>query len=216
MLVSHRKQFIYTKTAKTASTSVESYFEPWCMPEGAWEFHHGREEYVSETGIIGYRGPQAAGKRWFHHMPAAAIRAGIGEERWERYFKFAVIRNPFDKLVSGYFFACRPSGGAEELVSGFRQWVMEGGEIMDRHTYTIGGELCLDFFIRYERLTEDLAVVCDRLEIPFRPEQLPVLKAGFRRREVALPAFYDDRTRRIVERKYAFELDRFDYRFPEA
>lgn len=34
MLISHRKRFIFTKTAKTAGTSVESYFEQYCMPEG--------------------------------------------------------------------------------------------------------------------------------------------------------------------------------------
>ena len=37
MLISHRKQFIYTKTYKTAGTSVEVYFEPYCMQEGEWK-----------------------------------------------------------------------------------------------------------------------------------------------------------------------------------
>jgi hypothetical protein len=31
MLVSHLKKFIFTKTKKTAGTSVESVFEPYCM-----------------------------------------------------------------------------------------------------------------------------------------------------------------------------------------
>lgn len=53
MLVSHRKKFIYTKTVKAAGTSVVSYFEKSCMPEGAWEFAHFRDEYVSEEGILG-------------------------------------------------------------------------------------------------------------------------------------------------------------------
>ena len=56
MLVSHRYKFIFTKTVKTAGTSIESYFEKYCMPEGEWKESHNREEYVSETGIIGYRG----------------------------------------------------------------------------------------------------------------------------------------------------------------
>lgn len=33
MLVSHRKKFIFAKTKKTASTSVESVFETYCIHE---------------------------------------------------------------------------------------------------------------------------------------------------------------------------------------
>ena len=54
MLISHRKQFIFTKTVKTAGTSVESYFEQFCKPDGEWQESHAHEEYVSKSGIIGY------------------------------------------------------------------------------------------------------------------------------------------------------------------
>lgn len=56
MLISHRKKFIFTKTNKTAGTSIESYYERFCMPVGEWEESHAREEYISDTGVIGYRG----------------------------------------------------------------------------------------------------------------------------------------------------------------
>ncbi len=108
MLISHRKHFIFTKTGKTAGTSVESYFEQYCMPDGEWqESHHGRDQYVSEAGIIGFRGGHIAQRKanpiWYNHMPARAIRNKIGQDIWERYFKFTVVRNPFDKLISGFF-----------------------------------------------------------------------------------------------------------------
>ncbi|KPA10844.1 hypothetical protein MHK_008953, partial [Candidatus Magnetomorum sp. HK-1] len=47
MLVSHRHKFIYTKTFKTAGTSVESYFEPFCMNDGEWSRSHPRDQYIS-------------------------------------------------------------------------------------------------------------------------------------------------------------------------
>ena len=102
MLVSHRKKFIFTKTAKTAGTSVESYFEKYCMPEGEWQQSHTREEYISETGIIGYRGKKPPETKFYGHMSASEIKGYLGPEVWEDYFKFTVIRNPFDKLVSGF------------------------------------------------------------------------------------------------------------------
>ncbi len=214
MLVSHRKAFIYTKTAKTASTSVESYFEPWCLPDGAWEFEHGREETVCDEGIIGYRGDETAGKTWFNHMPCTDIRRLLGEDLWQRYFKFAVIRDPFDKLLSGYFFQVRPEGSARDLIAGFRRWVREGGAIVDRHTYTLDGELCLDYFIRFEHLADGVRAVCERLDLPFDPERLPRLKAQFRERSIPLEEFYDRETSDRAAEIYAFELERFGYRLP--
>ena len=216
MLVSHRKKFIYTKTAKTASTSVESYFEMYCMPMGEWEFQHARDEYESEAGIIGYRGPETPGKRWFNHMAAEKIRDAVGPEVWDSYFKFSVIRNPFDKLVSGFFFAEKESGSAAELIAGFRAWVKSGGEIIDRHTYTIDGALCLDYFIRYENLEAGIHEVCDVLGIPFEADRLPRLKAAFRQRDIPLADFYDEETTEIVRTKYAFELAQFNYHSPLA
>lgn len=102
MLISHRKKFIYLKTKKTASTSVEVYFEPFCEPEGQWEFSHLRDEYVGPAGIVGARGPAAQDAKWYNHMPASEIRQKIGEQIWNEYLKFTTIRNPFDKIVS-YF-----------------------------------------------------------------------------------------------------------------
>ena len=36
MLVSHARKFIYTKTLKTAGTSVEVFLEPYCRPPAKW------------------------------------------------------------------------------------------------------------------------------------------------------------------------------------
>ncbi len=216
MLISHRKQFIYTKTAKTASTSVESYFEPYCMPEGEWSFQHARDEYVSDAGIIGYRGSAGGEDQWFNHMAAADIREKIGMEIWNAYFKFTVIRDPFDKLVSGYFFSIRDTEQPPEPVTGFRDWVKNGGDVIDRHTYTIDGALCMDYYIRFESLTDDIRQVCTALQLPYEPERLPTLKGGFREQAIPLAAFYDRHTRAIVEQKYAFELEHFGYRCPTA
>lgn len=216
MLVSHRKQFIYTKTAKTASTSVESYFEQYCLPEGAWEFQHAIEETETPEGIIGYRGAETEGKRWFNHMSAVDIREKLGEEVWTGYFKFAVIRDPFDKLLSGYFFSQRPEGSSQQLIAGFRRWMSAGGgeAIVDRHTYTIDSKICLDYFIRYEDLENGVREVCERLGLPVDLGRLPRLKSGFRQQQVPLEAFYDEATVAIATEIYAFELDCFGYRPP--
>jgi hypothetical protein len=237
MLISHRKRFIYTKTVKTAGTSVESYFERYCMPEGSWEFCHSREEYVSPEGIIGYRGTNPRGKKWANHMPASEIRQKIGHATWDAYFKFCVIRNPFDKLVSFFYFRekqkkYRPTfrdrltffykksdrfdtvenGNAIEQ---FRSWIRGGGSLIDRNKYLIDAKICVDYFIRFEDLHGGINHVCSTLDIPFEPEKIPKLKSGIRKNGIPLHEYYDAETIEIVRRLYKFELETFGYSEPK-
>lgn len=240
MLISHKNQFIYTKTEKTAGTSIESYFEKFCMPEDDWEFSHAREEYVSEDGIIGYRGNDARGKQWVNHMSALEIRNKIGNSIWNSYFKFCVIRNPFDKLISGFFFVEEQKRHrsftqdlksrvkkimgkgepidcikGEDSIARFRSWLRNGGSIIDRDKYLIKGEICVDYFIRYEDLENGIKHVCNVLDIPFESERIPRLKSGLRNRKIPLHDFYDEQTIQIVTRLYEFEIETFDYSMPE-
>jgi hypothetical protein len=235
MLVSHTKQFIFTKTAKTAGTSVELYFEPWCMPEGQWEPLHERDEYESETGIIGYRGFDSSGKRWFNHMSAAKIRALLGEELWNSYFKFCVVRNPYDKLVSAYHhnerrrsepwsranyryklrMALRPKFGSNDIER-FRSWISHGGGMFDSDKYLIDGKVCVDYFIRFESLLDGIRHVCDELGLPYEPERLPQLKAGMRPGKHGIADYYDAKTIETVKKRFAFEIETFGYELPET
>jgi hypothetical protein len=220
MLVSHTRKFIFTKTTKTAGTSVESYFERYCMPEQEWSPRHGREEHVSDYGVVGYRGGDREGRKFFNHMPAARIRELIGEEIWESYFKFTIVRNPFDRLVSAFYFKQGSMHGDRQVsdrssdVERFRTWLREGGGNIDRDVYMIGEDVCMDFFIRYESLEEGMRHVCERIGVAYEPESLAWLKGGYRDHSIPLPEFYDSKTREIAAEKYAFELDYFGYEFP--
>jgi hypothetical protein len=215
MLVSHRKKFIFTKTVKTAGTSVESYFEKYCMPDGEWCQSHAREEYVSDTGIIGYRGGNPKGKTWFNHMSAKRISELLGQELWDGYFKFTVVRNPFDKLISGFYFNFHrgviKNAGENSEIELFRAWVRNGGVPVDRDKYIFNNEECVDYFIRYEKLKEGIAHVCAQLSIPFIPSAIPEFKKGVRNHECGINDFYDKNTIQIVLKRYSWEVERFGY-----
>lgn len=242
MLISHRKRFIFTKTSKTAGTTVEAYFEPYCLPEGQWSFSHRRGEYVSETGIVGYRGPLSGRKLpvWYNHMSARKIRDRIGANTWDAYFKFTVVRNPFDKLISTFFMyenrkkkytilqklkalvkKAVDRGNPIDRVSGrtdvarFRSWIRKGGSNIDRNKYLIDGKECVDFFIRFENMSDDIKTVCDRLSLPFESSRINWLKKGKRPKDIHIRDYYDSRTEEIVRGLYSWEFQRFGYEFPE-
>ncbi len=217
MLVSHRNKFIYTKTVKTGGTSVESYFEIYCMPPGEWEFSGPRAEYESESGIIGYRGSNNNFDKWYNHMPALHIKNNIGEKIWNDYFKFCVIRNPFEKVLSAFFhfYIHKHNVKTDEkaIISLFHDYIISGkGLVFDRDKYTIDNQICVDFFIKHESLEADLQLVCERINIPFQKTRLPRLKSQFRPSNIQIKDFFNQKTERIVREAYDFEFKYFGYK----
>lgn len=220
MLVSHRKKFVYTKTVKTAGTSVKSFFEKFCMPDGEWAFQRGREQYVSETGIIGFRGNDHTGRKWYNHMPALEVKNNLGPEIWNSYFKFCCIRNPWDKMVSAFFnFYLKLKGimpdSDDEKIGCFRDWIKRNRAYLlyDGDRYLIDGLACVDYIIRYEDIENGVRDVCRIIGVDSGSIELPKMKANFRDSQLPYAAFYDSESMKIVKDRYAFEIVTFRYTF---
>lgn len=238
MLLSHRKKFVYIKPEKTASTSIEIFFECFCWPEGDYGESPRRAETVTEAGIVGARGP-FPDATWYNHMPAAKIRGLLDANVWEEYFKFSSVRNPFCTLVSGFHMLKRHRDKYEQLSAGraelprrmaledpifraegateieqFRSWIGHGGDIFNRDKYMIEGEVCIDFFIRYEYLEADIHEVCGRLAVPFESKRIPQYKTKQRLHDIPIRNYYDLETEQIVRQKHHWEIDRFGYELP--
>jgi len=224
MLVSHVNRFIYTKTIKTAGTSVESYFEPYCVKQEEWTISHSRGEYVSEFGIVGARVGSPIELQtciWWNHMPAKTIRALLGEHVWNQYFKFCVVRNPFEQLVSAmHFFLPLTNPGvmeriktSEDLKSLFEKWLKSIPLPIDRNKYMVDDKYCMDFVIRFESLTEGIEEVCKKLNIEFQHQRVPYLKQS-KRPKIDLKDYFTKASIDMVTRAYEYELEKFNYSLP--
>jgi len=227
MLVSHKYKFIYTKTYKTAGTSVESFFEKFCMKEGEWEESHSRAEYESEAGIIGFRGvdvPENAS--WWNHMPAVLIKKQLGERIWNSYFKFCVIRNPFEKCISAFEdvrhakikkmnrnFSNNFFSSKDEKLE-FLNY-LKTSPPLDRNKYLIEGEFCLDDLIRYESLNKEILRICKRLGLPYEPKLIPKFKQNRRRKEATFENLYSIESIQEVAKIFNYEIENFSYLLPK-
>lgn len=217
MLISHICKFIYLKTRKTGGTSVEIFFEPYCVdPKLYAGERHAREQLVSSWGIVGSRG--SANAAWSNHMSGERVHELAGEEVWNSYRKFCVVRNPFDKVVS-WFWHTASDGLREDLAradfsqvrKNFDAWTSRLDFPADRFIYYAGETVLVDEFIRYEKLQDDLMALCGRLEIPWQPERLGRYKSGFRKRRENFAEYYTpDASRRVAE-EFAWELEYFRY-----
>lgn len=231
MLISHRKKFIYTKTGRSASFSVEVYFQPCCYLEGQCpEITQATAQYEGNVGIVGFRGKRTRGDnvKWWGHMPAERIYSLIGPEIWNSYFKFTTIRNPFDHMISHFYLHMghvRSTMSPEKFevycaargtndIEKFRNWLLETNTT-NRNTYIIRDHVCVDFFIRCENLHEDISLVCDKIGIKFEPQKLSRSRQGSRKKEYDIADFYDRISIEVIEQRYGWEVEHFGYTVPQ-
>jgi hypothetical protein len=237
MIVSHRHRFIFLKTKKTASSSVELALSEICGPDDIItplipadeKLRHGRgpQNYaipVRQRALVAPlrrmmgATPARAGLEFYNHMPATKVRAALPRDVWEGYAKVAVERNPWDREVSLYFWETRQL--PEENRPLFSDFVLKRPaleRVKNVQLYSIDGKIVVDRFLRYERLADDFAAFMADLGVE-PPPALPHAKsshrpAASRGDEPAYRHFYDEATREAVARYYAREIAHFGYTF---
>lgn len=205
VLVSHKYKFIYIKNGKVAGSSVESFFGKYCIdPKKEYNYNDAISEHIDEFGIIGSRttGCKNSGK-WRNHKNAQSIKNDLGKEKFDEYFKFCVIRNPYDKMVSRYY--------ASQSKLSFKEFVKTHNN-NDLKIHSINGKSVCDYFIRYEYLEEDIKTLCQKLKIDsYDISLLPRHKSGTRKSKKHWSEYYDDETKKIVYNKHKKEFELFGY-----
>ena len=179
--------------------------------------------HIPKTGGSSFR--QGLGITDPVHMNGPQLREYKGEEAWASGFKFTVVRNPFDRLVSHYFWGRveRPARGhimaSAEYVERwptFGSWVLFHLNERSRGRRTYGsalqtdfiGGVELDYIGRFEDLEETWRTVCLGCGI----EHVPLPHARKSSHD-HYRTYYTDLTRRLVEEWCQDELALFGYEF---
>ena len=225
MIISHTHKYIFIKSRKTAGTSVEVALSKHCTDndvvtplEDYWFNRDERGEWLhSSMNAEGF----------FQHEPADEVKRKVPPEIWNGYFKFSITRNPWDRVVSDFSWEARnkpalrpgprwynplgiPSDEFRETTRLFDQFIAGDWTTNDRF-YLLGDTLCVDFVIRYERLSDDLGEVCRRVGLP--GIELPHLKSGIRAGGRAYVDYYDERTKAVVAKRHENDIRLFGYEF---
>jgi len=228
VLVSHGHRFIYLKTHKTAGTSVEMALEPFCAPPGH-QPRHKCPQSVTGYGIVGMR-MMGQTKRslvdrllrrnrvtWRNHMPAARVRHHLPRRQWTGYCKIAAIRNPFDRMVSYFYWRvpADPAGASEDFAqtrARFRDFVLHRDWSDDTRTTHIDGCYVIDHVVRYEHLQADLGDLARKIGIDPAEVILPVTKQRKHLRSARpVSAYFDAQTTRAVQARMGWMFERHGY-----
>jgi hypothetical protein len=205
------KKFIFIHPPKCAGTSIReilrkhygSYhknieFEPFYMP-------------LSSEGINYQISVHAQLSRFAQFIDD---RHGAGFFKRPEWYVFAVIRNPFDRLVSFYhhIFVNRDN----KLT--FDEWVckqLKQDDFALNRTYQsmfhYNNEVSIDHFIRQENIEQDAKIVFNKLGI--RDFILPHVKHNTNREEYEYRKYYNDETKEIVSKLFEWDINYFGYKF---
>ncbi len=149
-------------------------------------------------------------------------REEMGRERFERAFKFAFVRNPWDKVLSHYHYRLRTNRtGLADTGLDFRAWVLKAYGERDPRWHDDprmfmaqrlwlddeAGRCLVDFVGRFERLEQDFSEACRRMGVQAR---LPHVKVT---RHAPYRDAYDAETRALIARIFAADLEAFDFEF---
>ncbi|MEM7064165.1 MAG: sulfotransferase family 2 domain-containing protein [Cyanobacteria bacterium P01_B01_bin.77] len=235
MIVNHKYKFIYLKTRKTASTSIEIALRGFCDKNDIITKITSEDEATAqERGALGpqnYRilNNEGGHKKFENHSNALFVKNNLGGEKWESYFKFCFERDPFDKAVSRYYWdkenfkrtyeerkkdcieknidipEYKPFREINDYLSSVEEKFLSSWNI-----YTIDDQIAVDCIGRYESLPEDLEKIRNELELP-EEINLPDAKSGYRPNNEHYSQILNRETRSRIECVCAREIQTFNY-----
>ena len=150
------------------------------------------------------------------------------ERKHTAQFTFTFVRNPWDRLVSSYFYL-KNGGNCKEDKTDFENFFIHYSSFEDMllnwndifynqiHFKPQWEWICdddeniiVDYVGRVENFQEDFNIVCDKIGIP--RQQLPHKNKS---KHKYYTEYYDDETKQIVAEKYAKDIEYFGYEFGE-
>ena len=151
------------------------------------------------------------------HFKALDVCSRIGEERFNSSFKFAFVRNPWDRQVSLYHYVLKtpvhPFHEQAKALGCFQAFVFfvfsraKPGTSQYSWISDKEGNPIVDFVGRFENLEADFQTLCTKIGISAKLEHINATD------HLYYQHYYDDETRDLTARMHSEDIERFGYTF---
>ena len=210
MSISYKNKYIFVHIQKTGGSSIHSVFDQLGLVEDGPEYLRGKitsEFFRKKFPYTNY----------WHHLKAKDIKAVIPLNIWNSFFKFAFVRNPWDRALSIYSYRKQQVDNPksvnyrQNIPDSFEQWLQESAPSPQlEHLADDNGNVLMDFIGRFENLQADFQAICSRINLP--PINLPHIRKSAHKRYTDS---YSPQARQLVDELYKSDIEHFGYTFEQ-
>ena len=152
------------------------------------------------------------------HLNICQIANEIAVEKFDSYFKFGFVRNPWDRAVSLYERKQGLQLKSKMTFDEFIEWMKFSSSTCIHpvpHRYQLDwfvnphGDVIVNFIGKFENLQDDWGKVSSRLGINRELPKLNVNPEKIRH----YTEYYSDKTRKIILERFAVDIEYFNYEF---
>jgi len=195
-MICNKRKFIYIRVAKTGTSSIVDYLFPKKKYQH-WKTHLNK----INTKVKNWENFDS------NHYPLYKVKEVISNEKYNNYFKFSFVRNPYERCVSAWKYNIIKGHTSPE--KNLLQFVRNLGpnvnsKYLNQYDFVNG----CDYIGRFENLQKDFNIICDTIGIP--KQQLPHVN---KTKHKCYTEYYDDEIRELVTEKYAKDIEYFGYEF---
>lgn len=231
MIISHKYKFIFLKTSKTAGTSIEIALSKFCNENDVITPISPKDELVRFD--LGYKGPQNyifplsdykiidwinvlfkyKNKRWkqfYNHITAQRVQNMIDPHIWNTYYKFCFERNPWDRVVSQYYWRLSEPRMSMKLFlksKHFKDLIKKG-----RNVYTINNRVAVDKIYKYEFINDAIIDLSEKFKFAEKLE-LPRTKSTSRPKKRQYSDILNLDEKKYIGKVFEKEIINLDYEF---
>lgn len=217
MLLSHRYNFLYIHIAKTGGTSMRAALSSlrWRDPMYYLMF-----PCHKLSGLTGH----SIATKLPRHAGAICAKEMLPDDFYNKLFKFAVVRNPWDLQVSSFHHVQRERPQMMNGITDFNEFLkykfdpsrpflyhidittkLQTDHLVDQHENII-----VDFVGRYERLADDVETI--RKKLGLSNLSLPRRRVATDR-DKDYRSYYNDESIEAVARHYERDIRMLEYKF---
>jgi hypothetical protein len=218
MRISHKHRFVFLAYPRTGSTSIRKILD---------NYSDVKSIYIAETS-----------KKFpfYHHISASELKSIFDNRgwKWHSYKKFCVVRNPYDRVVSLFhhskimkarmlethglfYYFLRKAKDIIKPTNSFTDYVMQItpnnrlAAPLRNFICSDRGDFLVEDILMYETFTVELPGYLRKLDLSIVSEDIPLLNCSQNRKEYR--QYYNEKTKEKISNLYAYEINRFGYKF---
>lgn len=218
-MISFNHNFIFIHIPKTGGTSIQSILK---------KYSNDRIQYNDKSdpnkSFLVFNDELGVKK----HSRLREYKNAIDDNTYKKMFKFAVIRNPWDMMISWYF---SPHAGRTQLdrdkfikllysvprprsflllpsvKTRILEKIYENGKLPD-YLYNIKLDRNINYLMKFESLESEWDKVCQLIGI-----KQEILPKKHKSKRLHYSHYYDNELKELVAKKFALEIKYMGYKF---